>query len=65
MTWNFVHCVDDAEKLEGQRQEPGGQRQDRGHVAPLQEPHGWQAGRQERAQRRHGSNFEPQGEFFV
>lgn len=54
LTCDLRSAADDAEKLEGQRQEPGRQRQDRGHVASLQEPHGRQAGRQERAQRRHG-----------
>lgn len=46
--------VDGLQAPDGQRQESGCQREDRGHVAADQESHGRQAGRQEYAWRCHG-----------
>lgn len=55
---------DDVQELDGQRQEPGGQHQDRGHVQAVQEPHDRQTGRQERPERSDG-HIEGGGEELV
>lgn len=50
----YPRCADDVQESDGQRQESGRERQDRGHGPAVQEPHGRQAGREECAERRHG-----------
>ena len=54
LAWFFT---DDVQESDGQREESSGEREDRRHVETVQEPHGWQTGCEERAERCNGTWF--------